>query len=202
MKARRKTHAETRTENDALLLAAGIKVFTARGFHGGSLEKVSAEAGLTKGAVYARFPSKADLFLALLERHVDERIAEVRRATSGASGPGAAAAAAGRQWLERAARHHRWALLIIEFRVVAARDPSLLRRYRVLHRRLRDGLAAVFEDVHRRAGKRPRIEPSRWARLALAIGNGLVLERWVDEEADDGARFAELCDVLAIGRTK
>mgnify|MGYP001545495148 CR=1 FL=1 len=200
MQRLRKTREESRADNDTRVLAAGRKVFLARGFHGASLEQVSAAAGLTKGAVYARFDSKADLFLALLERHVEERIEEVRAATADANTPREAAAAAARQWLERASRQGSWALLATEFRVVAAREPALRRRYRVLHRRLEAGLAEVFAEVHRRAGVAPAIEPTRWARLALGIGNGLMLERWVEEDPEDAAWFAELCDALARGR--
>jgi AcrR family transcriptional regulator len=201
MPPRRKTREESRTENDVRLLEAGRKVFLARGFHGASLEQVSAAAGLTKGAVYARFDSKADLFFALLERHVAERVEEIRAATLVLKTPHDAALAAGRQWLERASRHRGWALLTTEFRVVAARDPALLRRYRTLHQRLESGLAEVFAEVHHRAGTAPAIEPRRWARLALGIGNGLLLERWVEEDDEDAAWFAELCDALARGRT-
>jgi AcrR family transcriptional regulator len=46
--------------------AAG-RVFAEHGFHQATLEAVAAEAGVSKGALYHYFPSKEQLFLAVLE---------------------------------------------------------------------------------------------------------------------------------------
>jgi AcrR family transcriptional regulator len=40
---------------------------------------VAEAAGFTIGAVYSRFGSKADLFLAILDQHIDRLVAEVAR---------------------------------------------------------------------------------------------------------------------------
>src|SRR5947208_10574781 len=63
----RLTRAESAALTRGRLLEAAQRVFFERGFHGASLEAVAEEAGLTKGAVYSRFESKADLFLAFQE---------------------------------------------------------------------------------------------------------------------------------------
>lgn len=47
------------------LLAAARQVFAAKGYEGASVGDVAAAAGYTKGAVYANFGSKEDLFLEL-----------------------------------------------------------------------------------------------------------------------------------------
>lgn len=47
------------------LLAAAARVFAARGYEGASVGDIAAEAGYTKGALYAHFGSKSELFLAL-----------------------------------------------------------------------------------------------------------------------------------------
>ena len=48
-----------------LLLAAAARVFARSGYSGATLDEVGAEAGMTKGAVYWHFATKAELFLAL-----------------------------------------------------------------------------------------------------------------------------------------
>ena len=48
-------------------------MFLARGYHAATLEQIADEAGFSKGVVYSRFASKADLFLALLEDRIAER---------------------------------------------------------------------------------------------------------------------------------
>lgn len=192
---KRRTREETKSDNDARLLQAGRKLFLAKGFHAASLDQVSAAAGLTKGAVYARFESKAALFLALLEQHVTERLAEMRAASASTKSPQSAARSVARQWLERTEAHRDWALLTMEFRVHAARDPALLRRYRIVHEQLRSGVTALAREVYARAGVEAPMDVETWARLALALGNGIAAERW----ADDDAPWPQLFERLLVG---
>lgn len=191
---RRKTREETRSANAERLLEAGRQVFLAKGFHAASLDEVSAAAGLTKGAVYARFASKAELFMALLERHIDERLGEIRRSVGAARTPAEAARSMARQWMRRTASNSDWSLLTLEFRVHVARDPAQLRAYRALHDRLRRGIAELLTAFYTRAGVAPPYAPEVMARLSLALGNGLALERW----AEDGGQHAGLLEQLLV----
>ena len=72
----RLSRAEQNDRNRALLLAAARRVFLARGYHAATLEQIADEAGFSKGAVYSRFDSKADMFLALLTDRIAERAAQ------------------------------------------------------------------------------------------------------------------------------
>lgn len=65
MVRRTKEEAEA-TRN--LLLDAAEKVFNEKGVAQTSLAEIAATAGLTRGAIYWHFESKADLFHAMLER--------------------------------------------------------------------------------------------------------------------------------------
>ncbi|MCL2468124.1 MAG: TetR family transcriptional regulator [Micrococcales bacterium] len=51
----------------AQLIAAAATVFAEKGYEGSSVGDVAAEAGYTKGAVYAHFASKEDLLLGIVE---------------------------------------------------------------------------------------------------------------------------------------
>jgi len=61
------TRAEQQARTRTALVASARRVFGREGFHGARLEVIAYEAGLTKGAVYSNFESKADLFLAVLD---------------------------------------------------------------------------------------------------------------------------------------
>ncbi len=50
------------------LLDAGEKIFTRFGLRKARIEDIAKDAGIAKGSFYAFFPSKEELFLALLER--------------------------------------------------------------------------------------------------------------------------------------
>lgn len=154
------------------LLAAARAVFLERGFHAASLDAIAEAAGFSKGVVYSQFASKADMFLALLEHRIDARAAENARIRArGAAGVAALSALAARRSDEEFA----WTLLVLEFRVHAARDPELNRRYAELHARTVERLAATFAQVlgdDATGGPQPE---SR-ALFMLAFGAGMALE--------------------------
>lgn len=61
------TRADLQARTRTALVASARRVFGREGFHGARLDVIAYEAGLTKGAVYSNFESKADLFLAVLD---------------------------------------------------------------------------------------------------------------------------------------
>ena len=65
------------TDTSFATLAAGEAIFARDGFEAARLEDIAAEAGYTRGAFYANFESKEDIFFALLEMWVAERMEEV-----------------------------------------------------------------------------------------------------------------------------
>src|SRR4029450_6889198 len=71
MTKQRLSRAERSAQTRAELMASARQLFLRQGFHACSLEMVAEEAGFTIGAVYSRFGSKADLFLAILDERVD-----------------------------------------------------------------------------------------------------------------------------------
>jgi AcrR family transcriptional regulator len=192
----RLSRAEQNERNRASVLAAARRVFLARGYHAATLDEIADEAGFSRGVVQSRFGNKADLFLALLEERITERAAENMRLAEGHSG-----AAGTRVLREHAARRNRaqldWGLLLIEFRVHAARDPDLSRRYAALHARTREALAGVITDLYRRAGQPPPLAPAQMAQMILAIEAGIRLEQAVQPgEPGSSAAFQRLRDLV------
>jgi AcrR family transcriptional regulator len=177
----RLSRAEQNDRNRGLLLAAALRVFLDRGYHAATLELIADEAGFSKGVVYSRFTSKADMFLALLT----DRIAE--RAAQNASVAGQLAHAGPPALLELAWRAERdspgWRLLVTEFRVHAARDPELNRRYAAAHASTVAALASAVASVAARDGHALVLPARQVAELLLAIETGLALEQLADPRA-------------------
>src|ERR1700733_7109571 len=120
----RLSRAAQNDRNRALLFAAARRVFLARGYHAATLEQIADEAGFSKGVVYSRFASKADMFLALLEDRIPERAAQNAQAARDLAGTGNFAALVDLvQRAERAAPG--WRLLLTEFPIHASPHPVL-----------------------------------------------------------------------------
>ena len=79
----RLSRSEQVDRNRERVLAAARRVFLARGYAGASLDAIAEEAGFSKGVVYSQFDGKGDLFLALLERRIQERAEQNERLLRG-----------------------------------------------------------------------------------------------------------------------
>jgi AcrR family transcriptional regulator len=73
-------------ERRAQLLDVARRVFGTSGFHAVSMETVAKEAGITKPILYDHFPSKKDLYLALIDADLALLHEDVRRALSSPKG--------------------------------------------------------------------------------------------------------------------
>jgi AcrR family transcriptional regulator len=181
----RLSRAEQNDRNRALLLAAARRVFLERGYYAATLDQIADEAGFSKGAVYSRFDSKADMFLALLEDRIAERAAQNAGLAAELAGTGNFAAL-----LDLAERAERgapgWRLLVTEFRVHAARDPELNRQYAALHARAVNGVAQAFTTVSKEGAEGLPCPPRQLAELWLAIETGRALEQIANPDALGG----------------
>lgn len=63
--SRQKRRKESRPEE---ILAAALTVFSREGFSGARLDEIAELAGCTKGTIYVYFPSKEDLFKAVVHK--------------------------------------------------------------------------------------------------------------------------------------
>jgi len=72
-----------RDERRAQLLAAALEVFTAAGYHAAAMDEIADRAQVSKPVLYQHFPSKLDLYLAVLDLHIDSLVFELQKAISG-----------------------------------------------------------------------------------------------------------------------
>ncbi|HEX6496334.1 MAG TPA: TetR/AcrR family transcriptional regulator [Acidobacteriaceae bacterium] len=119
---------ELRTkETRELLLKAAEKIFVRDGYEGAELGEVATLAGRTKGAIYAHFKSKEDIFLALIKQHttryraqMEEMLAQSRSIDENL--------AAFRRFCLTLADDQAWSLLFLEFKLFAIRHPEAKER--------------------------------------------------------------------------
>jgi AcrR family transcriptional regulator len=136
--AKEKNKHQIRTEEtQAKILDAAEAIFAEQGFEKAQLEEVAARAGYTRGAIYAHYESKEDLFLALMEHRVLTKFTVVRRVIE-AEPEVNKRPAIFKRWIAAQVSDHAWGTLMLEFKLYALRRP-----------RSREKLQHVFEQLLR-----------------------------------------------------
>jgi AcrR family transcriptional regulator len=131
--------------------------------------------------VYSHFGSKADLFLTLLEERIEARARRQAAHLEEHRAPDDVAAFIEQVWLP--ARGDRaWRLVVLEFRLLAARDEVLQQRYAAAHRRTLDGVARSIETLFERLDVALAAPPRQLAALVLALDVGGFLEDLVEPD--------------------
>lgn len=78
--ANRRGNRLPRDERRGQLLAAASAVFVDHGYHAAGMDEIADRAGVSKPVLYQHFSSKLELYLAVLNRHVDNLVSGVRQA--------------------------------------------------------------------------------------------------------------------------
>jgi AcrR family transcriptional regulator len=109
---------------DALLTAAE-KIFARDGFEASRIEDIAAEAGRSRGAFYANFENKTEVFLALRSRAMLQKAREFREVLKDLTDEEERAAAV-RTHVLKGICNSQPLLLELEFKLFALRHPDLL----------------------------------------------------------------------------
>ncbi|MEA2201946.1 MAG: hypothetical protein QOI89_2542 [Solirubrobacteraceae bacterium] len=186
-----------KAETRARLLEAAARVYARRGFGGATLDEVAAEAGFTKGAVYAHFGSKENLLLALMEEHLAGQVAEQVALFDRGQITWERPLAGSARWMERLEENPDPFRLFVELWVYAQRDERL-------RRRLADGLdtlRATFARFAAASAADAGVEPpphatEQFANVVVALGVGLPMLRLIDPEAVPASLLGTVLSVL------
>ncbi len=177
--ASRTRQAERTRATRRKLLDAAKRIFAKVGFEAARLEDIAAGAGYTRGAFYANFKSKEDIFFALFEEWVRERIESLTDAVRRHSDPAEKLVALRSHYAEHA-KDRPLVLISMEFKLFAMRHPESHARLRSRHRRIRASVGRLFAETMRTLGKTVPIEYPAASACLGALSQGLLLEHLLD----------------------
>lgn len=200
-KSREQTKHQQRTEaTRRALLEAARRIFARDGFEASRIEDIAGATGHTRGAFYAHFSSKEDLFFALFEQESSDRLRELRSMLERCTEPNSRIQAMRKFYVARVS-DRQWVMLALEFKLFALRHPKLRARLARTHRRIRESLKlqTIRELIPQLMKAGPESREVRRAALE-AVLNGLVLEHAYDPEAISQAQainvLGRMFDVL------
>jgi len=182
------TAAETRDR----LLRAAADVFAERGYDGTRVADIAATAGVSNGAMYAHFGSKAELLIGALRTHGRRLLADLFAADPDQSIMDLLLTAGRRLPRRRGSRGY----LIVEALVAARRDEDVARPMRDYVGERADWIAGLIRVAQTAGELDPALSPDAVAHFCLLLGMGSALVTPDLHEVDD-EEWAELLGRVA-----
>ncbi len=150
-----------RDERRAQLLAAAQEVFVANGYHGAAMDEIADTARVSKPVLYQHFPSKRELYIALLDSHLANLIELLLGALNSTTDNDERVQAVMRAYYRFIAGDDRAHRLVFESDLI--NDPEVSERLETFNKTFADAVARVIaEDT-----KLPPLE-------AQLLGRGLA----------------------------
>jgi AcrR family transcriptional regulator len=199
MARKRLTRKEKQAHTRSCLMQSAAKIFARRGLQQASIDEVAEDAGFTKGAFYANFKSKEELFLAMLDERFAERLKEIDRVLATEAEPEAQARQAGADFSRYVSADPEWQRLFFEFTAYAARNEEFRDELVTRYRTLRDRIA---ETYGRRAEELGVISPVPLEEVSLmtfAMANGVALEKLLEPEAVSDELYGTMLMIFFAG---
>ncbi|MEF2074684.1 TetR/AcrR family transcriptional regulator [Consotaella aegiceratis] len=132
--SKRISRAESRAQTRQKLIEAASMLFARTGYASSSVDAIAEAAGFTKGALYAHFPTKAAIFLAVFDQmgrnDVEALVTEIRRAKDRPAVESLLI-----EWAHMRSAAGLWPLTILEFSRLSEKDGASLEDLRAVLRR-------------------------------------------------------------------
>jgi AcrR family transcriptional regulator len=194
--SRKEKQAHTRS----CLMKSAAKVFTRHGMDKASIDQVAEDAGYTKGAFYANFRSKEELFLAMLDEHFQEHIEEVERAFADSDeSPPEQARHAAADFVRSLHADPERSRLFHEFIAYGMRDEDFRQELLTRFATLRERFERVYQRRADELGLTLDIPMDRIVRMVLAMADGFALWQRLEPDAVDDGMFEDMMELFTIG---
>jgi AcrR family transcriptional regulator len=195
----RLTRKEKQAHTRECLMQSAATVFARRGLQQASIDEVAEDAGFTKGAFYANFKNKEELFLAMLDERFAKRIADIERVIASEGSAAEKARRYGDVFAESLRADREWERLFFEFSVYAVRDEDFRQELVTRYRAMRGRIAAALQADAHQYGKEPALPLDQVALMTSAMSNGFALEKLLEGEAVPDELYGTMLMVFFAG---
>ncbi len=178
------TRREKQQRTRRSLLEAAARIFCRQGLEGASVEEVSQAAGYTKGAFYANFKSKEELFLVMLDERFAEELERLDRALAGTHEPHEEARAAAADFIHFATGEQ-WPSLYFQFVAHAARNEEFRQELATRHRAMRERMAEIFRRWKDGIDGPHPLAVEQVAAMMSFMADGFLVDRIVEPDLSE-----------------
>jgi Transcriptional regulator len=174
------TRKEKQAKTRSALLSSAAKLICRKGISDASVEDIATDAGYTKGAFYANFKSKEELFLVMLD---EKYAAELERLESGLRGDGVPSEevrAAAEDFIRFAWSDPQWPKLYFEFTTYAARNRDFREELVTRDRRIREQMTEVYRRWAVDLGVEPPMPIEDLTMMTFCMANGFLMGQLIE----------------------
>jgi AcrR family transcriptional regulator len=177
------TRKEKQAKTRSALLRSAAKMICRKGISEASVEEIATDAGYTKGAFYANFKSKEEMFLVMLdeayaaelerlEAHLpgEQHVEEVRESAE--------------DFMQFIRSDPEWPRLYFEFVVYAARNPEFREELATRNRAMRERIAEVIRRWTADFGE-PPFPFEDIAMMLFCLADGFLVQQLVEPDVDE-----------------
>ncbi|QCJ00056.1 TetR/AcrR family transcriptional regulator [Agrobacterium larrymoorei] len=183
-----KTRAQMVEETRAKLILAGRKAFATKGYAASSMDDLTAEAGLTRGALYHNFGDKKGLLQAVIDQIDGEMLERMRVVQDAADTPWAGLMAESMAYIEMALEPEIQRIMLLDGPAVLG-DPAKWPNQTACLRRIEKTMQDLIDDG--------TLKPMD-AKAATWLLNGAVLNAalWIAAAEEPKAAFSKAADAF------
>ena len=191
------SRAESKARTREQLLDSAESVFARRGYTAATIEEISEGAGFSRGAFYANFADKSEVFLAIAEAGQQQAFAEIAARIDATEAEGILDMMY--EWFTRVLVHGRLRRALDEFRLVAIDDPSLRKRMASFERAATDLTAQVLADFCHAHGVELTVSTEAFAGMVTALVGGYATRLALDPRAVEPEEIGQALEALWSG---
>ena len=195
----RVTRKEKQAHTRECLLHSAARVFAKRGMHGASVDDVAEDAGFTKGAVYANFKNKEDLFLAMLDERFGARGEEMNRRIREEGEVVEQAHEAAVAFVEDLRQDPEWQRLFFEMCAYAGRNEEFRKQLVVRWQALGKVITTALQQRMEKMEGEHVVPYHHIAMMLFAMANGFALEKLLSPEDVDDEMYGTMLTIFFLG---
>jgi AcrR family transcriptional regulator len=184
MRRRKLSRAEKQEHTREALLKAASKLFCRRGLEGTSVDEIAEAAGYTKGAFYANFKSKEELFLVMLDEKFSHELERIDHDLAGTDDPDQEARTAAAAFIHFASDED-WPRLYFQFAAHAARNEEFRQELATRQRAMRERIVTVYERWANDYGVEPPLPVADIAAMTYFMADGFLVDRLIEPGLDE-----------------
>jgi AcrR family transcriptional regulator len=174
-------------------------VLARRGVERASIDELAEEAGFTKGAFYAHFASKEELFLALLDEHFAELLGRIDAVLHDDAEMEEQAREGAASFMDFIAADRDWERLFFDFSSYATRNDAFRAELVARRAALRDGIARLLQRRVEELGIDPPVAVDDIAMMLFSMADGIALQKLLDPDSVSAEVYPTLLATFFAG---